>query len=213
MLDIQIIQIYVINANNWVFINKFSPLKVIFMTKQSMEIIFINGEKHQMATQPLDIYLAKLKNKPELFPPNTACMRGYHGTWELKDDKLYLISFKSLLINEVDNAYLEVGIDFIFPNKTEVFANWFSGEIRVLQGDMLKFLYDGPSKYEIDLFLKFKDGYLIGRRTVDNQIEDAKRFIYGENKILNEKTKKTTLQSMFSILKKIFNQKRRNNLC
>lgn len=131
-----------------------------------------------MATEPLASYLSKLKKKPKLIFPSSACWREYYGTWEIKDDKLYLIAFEGYTVDCSNKSYWKVGMDFIFPDQSEVFANWFTGEIRVPLGDMLDYVHGGYlSSFEKDMFLEFKNGHLTGQRTVDNILEAAKGLI------------------------------------
>jgi hypothetical protein len=57
----------------------------------------------------------------------------------------------------------------IFPNQKKVFAEWFSGEIKIPQGKMLHYEHMGYiSIFEKDLFLEFKKGVLYNKREVDN---------------------------------------------
>ncbi|MDR2810101.1 MAG: hypothetical protein LBB84_06035 [Tannerellaceae bacterium] len=57
----------------------------------------------------------------------------------------------------------------IFSNQKEVFADWFSGEIRVPRGEMLQYVHMSyASVFEEDLFLSFQAGVLTDKRVVDN---------------------------------------------
>ncbi len=142
------------------------------MTAQAMEKLIFNGKAIHMASEPLASYISNLKEKPKLFPPSSGCWRGYYGTWEIKDDRLYLIALECYTANMAERNYWQVGMDFIFPDQERVFAEWFTGEIRIPQGEMLNYVHGGyPSTSEIDLFIEFKNGLLIGKRTVDNLVE------------------------------------------
>jgi hypothetical protein len=140
------------------------------MTAQAMERLILNGREVSIATEPLASYLSKLKEKPPLVSPTTACWRGYYGTWEIKDNKLYLIKFEGYTLNHPDETELrKVGIHYIFPTQTRVFAKWYSGEIRIPEGNIIKYVHFGyESIFESDLLLEFKKGFLIGQRTVEN---------------------------------------------
>jgi hypothetical protein len=46
-----------------------------------------------------------------------ACRRGYVGTWEIVDDKLFLIDLKGRT-KDIE----EITIDFISPDQKKVFA-------------------------------------------------------------------------------------------
>ncbi|MDR1791849.1 MAG: hypothetical protein LBR36_00175 [Bacteroidales bacterium] len=157
------------------------------MTAQIKERLFFNGKEYGMATEPLHDYLEQNKN---IFIPDadcTACWRGYIGTWTIKEDnKLYLT--KLHLFGEKDGVDFEgvhaftvsrglsrtveqrkTLMDRLFPNQNEVFAEWFSGEIRVPYGKMLDYVHGGYlSLYEKDMILFFVKGVLIGQCEVDN---------------------------------------------
>ncbi|MFZ4414163.1 MAG: hypothetical protein ACOYOV_13860 [Bacteroidales bacterium] len=138
------------------------------MTAQAYETLIINGEIYKMAYEPLKSYLNQLKIKPDFVAPHTALWRGYIGKWELKDDKLYLIEFNGIIEGSVN-----VNINYIFPGQASVFADWFTGEIRIPQGELLDYVHGGyQSVYEKDLFLNFNNGELTGSRTVKNEPKD-----------------------------------------
>ena len=62
-----------------------------------------------------------------------------------------------------------MSIDVIFPNQKKVFAEWFTGEIKIPQGKMLHYEHMGyMSIFEKDLFLEFKKGILTGKSEVNN---------------------------------------------
>ena len=133
------------------------------MTAQIKEIIFYKGEKKLMATEPLSSYLKNRKDIDFTFH-STACWRGYLGTWEIRDTKLFLIDLKGWL-----KGNKEVGLSYLFPEKNEVFANWFNDNIRIPHGKMLKYVHLGyESVFEKDLILNFKKGVLINEEIQDN---------------------------------------------
>jgi hypothetical protein len=148
------------------------------MTAQIGEQVNYNGEDYLMAAQPFDVYL---KNHNIRTVSNcTANKRGYFGKWEIKDDKLFLVSitahifkdYKGILLRNKDGSYMvfTVNLDYFFPEQEAVFADWFSGEIRIPCGDIMKYVHGGySSTFEEDLFLEFKDGLLINKWLIDNR--------------------------------------------
>ena len=121
-----------------------------------------------MAAEPLESYLKQLKINPDLLAPHTALWRGYIGKWELKDDKLYLIKFNGIIEGSVN-----VDISYIFPEQASIFADWFTAEIRIPQGELLVYVHSGyQSVYEKDLILNFNNRELTGSRTVKNEPKD-----------------------------------------
>ncbi|MAQ69691.1 MAG: hypothetical protein CMD23_01175 [Flavobacteriales bacterium] len=116
-----------------------------------------------MATEPLSSYLKNRKDIDFVFH-STACWRGYLGTWEIRDRKLFLIDFKGWL-----KGHNEVDLSYLFPEKNEVFADWFNEKIRIPHGKMLKYVHLGyESVFEKDLILNFKKGVLINEEIQDN---------------------------------------------
>jgi hypothetical protein len=135
------------------------------MTAQEREILHYNGETYWLSTEPLESLLEIMGDEKLAFvSTSTACWRGYVGTWEIENDKLFLIDLKG------QTKDIEVvTLDLIFPNQKKVFAEWFSGGIKIPQGKMLHYEHMGyMSIYEKDLFLEFKKVVLIGNREVDN---------------------------------------------
>lgn len=140
------------------------------MTSQIREILYYKGVRTVMASEPLFPYL---KSRKDICfnASSTACWRGYLGIWKINDKRLFLIKLKGY----IDKDYKEVKLDYIFPDKKEVFADWFSGKIRISKGKLLQYVHMGYSSvFEKDLFLKFKDGVLIDEETIDNRIEFEK---------------------------------------
>lgn len=141
------------------------------MTAQAHERLIFKGNETSMAAEPLNQYLQNI-NDIKFVSPSTACWRGYYGQWEIKDSKLYLIGLKAYI-----EGYREVGINYLFPGQKEVFANWFNGEIRIPQGEMLEYVHMGyASMYESDLFLVFEKGILVNQYHVDNEAEYQNRI-------------------------------------
>jgi len=134
------------------------------MTAQAREILLYAGEEHGMATEPLNAYFGSLNKLPEFISPNTACWRGYYGSWEIRDNKLMLTSLRAYI-----KDYKMVGMDYLFPGQTEVFASWFSGIIKIPHGEMIKYVHSGyESKFEKERFLIIEEGNLVDNNLFNN---------------------------------------------
>ena len=116
------------------------------MTIQSREILSYNGTKTTIAEEPLKPYL-EARNDVSFIFKSTALVRGYIGIWEIKNKKLYLVSLVGFIKNNE-----KVDLKYLFPNTTEVFAVWFSGDIRI------------PDE---DIALNFSKGKLIAETPID----------------------------------------------
>ena len=133
------------------------------MTIQAGDILSYNGKKTTIATEPLKPYLETRSDVSFIFK-STALVRGYIGTWKIKNKKLYLVA----LIGFIENNE-KVDFKYLFPNKTEVFADWFSGEIRIPEGDILQKINIGyASVFARDRLLNFNKGILISETLKDN---------------------------------------------
>ena len=102
------------------------------MTTQAGDILLYNGEKTTIASEPLIPYL-ETREDVSFILKSTAIVRGYIGNWEIKNHKLFLVSLLGFIENKK-----QVDLNYLFPNKNEVFADWFTGDIRIPQGKMLK---------------------------------------------------------------------------
>lgn len=126
------------------------------MTAQARDSIIYKGEKLFMASEPLNSFL-KRRGDVRVYSVSTMCWRGYLGSWEVKDNKLYLIGFSGNVI-----GYGKADLDYLFPGQNAVFANWFSGEIRIQKGKLLRYVHMGYSSiYENEIILVFEKGELI----------------------------------------------------
>lgn len=133
------------------------------MTTQAGEILSYNGEKTTIATEPLKPYLETRSDISFIFE-STALVRGYIGSWKIKNKKLFLVS----LIGFIENKE-RVDLNYLFPNKKEVFADWFSGQIRIPEGNLVKKINIGyASVFERDRMLKFNKGILISDDVIYN---------------------------------------------
>lgn len=135
------------------------------MTAQAREILIYKGKKYGMATEPLEPYIESNGIQFNHMIECSGCWRGYIGTWSIEDNKLYLIDI------DTDNDGKKVGLEYLFPNQEKVFAEWFTGELRIPYGEMIKYVHQGyASLYEKELFLNVQKGIVISEREIDNTL-------------------------------------------
>ena len=121
-----------------------------------------------MASEPFGDYLETLEGAPTFSPPDTACWRGYYGKWKIEDNKLYLTGLEGF-ISTPDNQYKEIDLNYFFPDQKKVFAEWFTGEIRIPMGEMIEYIHMGyHSKYERDLIIRIENGLVISKNEIKN---------------------------------------------
>ena len=103
------------------------------MTAQFSEHLRYNGEDFSMYTNPLGDFFAMGGVNPGFESNCTALWRGYVGSWEIVDNRLYLIGISGTLEGGVEATLATIFPDF--PDR--VFAHWYSGTIRIPQGNNL----------------------------------------------------------------------------
>ncbi len=139
------------------------------MTAQIAETLHMNGEVHSLCAHPLGPYF----ELSGIAPPFddfycTALWRGYVGTWEITNARLYLIGLKGWVAGQE----APVGMEMLFPGFPErVFAHWFTGELRIPQGRLLNYEHMGYlSRYERDCFITVRQGVITGERIQVNGV-------------------------------------------
>jgi hypothetical protein len=129
------------------------------MTAQIAERLIYEGRETSMCSEPLGDYFAFGGEKPEFEATCTALWRGYVGTWEIECDRLYMTSLHGVL-----KGGGEATLDTVFPGYPKrVFAHWYSGSLRIPEGQMLEYVHMGyGSTYERDLIVEIEKGLVIG---------------------------------------------------
>ena len=129
------------------------------MTAQFSELLMLEGQQHALCSYPLASYFALGGESVAFQPSSTALSRGYVGTWEILDQRLYLIRLQGWLEDESP-----VSLDTVFPGYPErVFAHWYSGTLRLPQGQLLHYVHGGfGSCYEQDLLIDVTRGLCAG---------------------------------------------------
>lgn len=87
-----------------------------------------------MLTEPLSDYFARIGSRPRFLCRVTSLLRGYLGTWETADERLYLRAPRGVF--EDDTPF---SVATFFPEHPDrVFADWYSGTLRIPQGKQLQ---------------------------------------------------------------------------
>lgn len=150
-------------------------------TAQQSEKIFINGKMRNMLSCPLeaDSIMRDIikKIKTAKIVTNTSLWRGYVGYWSIKNNTLYLDSLQF----EIEDLEAE---DFVtktiipknesafsaYKDKFGIKASWFSGELRVIQGQLLMYVHMGFERtFEKEKFLTVNEGTVTHSRKVKNK--------------------------------------------
>ncbi len=140
------------------------------MTAQVSERLHYNGELYRLATEPLYPYI-KAHNL-HFAAHNSSCWRGYVGEWLIEENRLYLIGLTGTIRNNPHSisSDTDCAMKALFPGQERVFAEWFSGELRIPYGRLLKYVHSGyNSIYHKELFLTVEAGVVVDSREIENQ--------------------------------------------
>lgn len=134
------------------------------MTAQIGEKLIYEGKELTMCNEPLNSYFRLGGIKPEFESICTALWRGYVGTWEIINDRLYLVELSGKL-----SKGLTASLATVFPVYPDrVFAHWYSGCLRIPDGKLLEYVHMGyGSTYERDLIINIKKGVIIGKEFIN----------------------------------------------
>lgn len=141
------------------------------MTAQIPEKLRYQGKDMPMCTEPLNAYFINSGVEPPFGVDCTALWRGYVGHWEISNNRLQLIGLQGKLKNGKSAT-----LTSIFPDcHNAVFAEWYSGTIRLPQGKQIKYVHMGfGSTFERDLFLDIKSGLVVNTHIQQNGISISK---------------------------------------
>lgn len=140
------------------------------MTAQCPDCIRIAGREQRLYSTPLDQYFELAGIEPDFESPSTALWRGYVATWEIVDDRLYLVELESNLPDERTG-----NLGDLFPGFPErVFAHWYHGELRIPQGPEIGYVHAGfGTIHKWMLCFTVRGGVVTGRQVEQQSAEDA----------------------------------------
>jgi hypothetical protein len=144
------------------------------MTAQVHETLILDGMRTSMAFCPplplghRRVVVVDVGEQPEdtrRLTSSTACWRGYVGTWQVRDGRLFLVALAG--------SYALIGSE-------PLFADWFTGVLRVPAGRELEDVHMGfGSVYEEELHLRVEEGVVTASRKVDNRGKQIDRWDLG----------------------------------
>jgi len=139
-------------------------------TAQMPERITYEGETGSLFTNPLESYFTKDNPRPPFAAPHTACWRGYVGSWEIREDTLFLAGIQAW-IRDGDGKAAPVAFEAVFPGKrAPVKAEWFTGTLRIPRGKPIRYVHMGyQTVYEEEVLLRIEKGNVVSRQRIDNR--------------------------------------------
>ena len=161
-----------IRSFHWIF----TALLVVLLpraswgTAQTPDWLLYHGDTLRLYSNPLEQWLEHLPQRPAELRGNssTACWRGYKATWQLENDRLYLVAIKPCGGRPIALAVLQQWFPLDDPQR--IAATWVTGQLDVVLGKLLRYEHLGyESIYEQDWLLRFEQGKLVGQHTFNNQ--------------------------------------------
>jgi ankyrin repeat protein len=145
-----------------------------YATAQDNEIVFYEGRSYQLYnTLPLDSFYKNGNDRPkfQIIPDgwSTGNYRGYVGTWEIKDDRLYLSGIDSWI--QKDNGSVRADLGALFGDRYidgRVNATWFTGELRLRGGKIIIYTGGYDDIYELDIVIQIESGKVVSKAVIDN---------------------------------------------
>ncbi len=150
---------------------------VSFATYQDPEILIYKGKRYDLHSSPLEAFynykLPKFWVEPnERWSSNG---RGFIATWEIINDKLYLIKIDSWFCRKsirTKNGCRRVTLQDLFGRKVvngRVSASWYTDKMEVTFGEQL--LYASKPNlpiFEYEMFFDVEDGKVSEPELIDN---------------------------------------------
>lgn len=148
------------------------------MTAQTPEEFFYKGKRYQgLYAEPLDRYLQT--QNIEFQPIASSCWRGYTCLWIISDNKLYLTGFSGAIriYNTDDDEFSpersyeikNISLNHLFPNQQNIFAEWFSDEIKLVRRIKLTGNDYYDTVYKKVIHLTFEKGILVNEEIRENK--------------------------------------------
>lgn len=145
------------------------------MAAQLPDILLLNGEKMDLYSNPLEPYWFLYPKKRPTFQPSESCKRGYVATWEICDKLLILRGIEGNVIRRNFLFWKKVkpySWKMLFPKvrKEGLVASWFTGKIRIPQGDRIFYVHEAyDSRFEREMIITLEKGQVIKTVVLDNK--------------------------------------------
>ena len=135
------------------------------MTAQAPDWLIVEDERLPLFSNPLGQYLGLAHLRVDFEARTSANWRGYVATWELRDDRFYLVDLSGRV---KDGGTVSVASFFPeFPER--VFAHWCSGTLRTPLGKLTHRVRAGyGAHYEKYRLFDVRLGVVVEQRDVSH---------------------------------------------
>lgn len=155
------------------------------MTAQAGNRIHIKGAFQCLLSAPEQGLWEQLGFRPPFAPESTDNWSGYTSHWAVREGRLYLTGITGMVCRRQaergaePSSWCRIGhfgecdrVDFRLSDIVALphdglLATWYSGELRIPQGDLVQYVHAGwASGYERDLILQVDCGEVTGEKIV-----------------------------------------------
>ena len=133
-------------------------------TGQGSELIIYEEDTLELLSLPLEGYLGEYEDRIEKYPLlkltcSTGLWRGYQGLWKLENGELFLVDV--FLCAKKDKSIL----DELFDSEAPIKANWFTGNLFIQHGKIIKYHHSGFQRYyEEETAIEIANGKVCGKQ-------------------------------------------------
>jgi hypothetical protein len=145
------------------------------MAAQLPDILILDGDKMDLYSNPLETYWALHPKKRPAFLTTENCIRGYVATWEIINKLLILRSIEGKVMKRnllFQKKVVSYSWKMLFPKvkKEGLVASWFTGKIRVPQGNRLFYVHHAyDSRFEREMIITIDRGTVIKTVVLDHK--------------------------------------------
>ena len=138
------------------------------MGAQFTNYIHVEGVEFSLASNPLLPFLEMKGIAVEGYC--NCCGDGYVTDWDITDNKLYLVDIYPCFTDEEGEKIMSM--ENLFPGQEIVFANWYSGNMTIVKGELLDYVHsEDNSIYEEHHYYEIYKGEVVSVRIEDNRLK------------------------------------------
>ena len=150
------------------------------MAAQQPDFLFIDGNKMDLYSNPLEQYLDLYPNKRPAFLLSEECTRGYIATWEICNKLLILRGIHGKVVKRnilFKKKVIPYSWKMLFPKekKEGLVASWFTGKIRIPQGNRLYYVHHAyDSRFEREMIITIDKGSVTKTVVLDHKQQELR---------------------------------------
>ena len=141
------------------------------MAAQLPDLIWFDGKRMDLYSNPLELYWDQ-HNRPD-FVTSPECKRGYLAKWEIRNDTLMLNRIEGKIKKSYFLFWKKIvpySLNMLFKKAGDrsVTATWFTGKLRIPQGNRTFYVDDGyESRFEREMVITIQKAKVVKTVVID----------------------------------------------